>query len=236
MKMIVQEIKSRMKKLGSKERAAISRKYFKTGPGEYAEGDVFLGLRAPVLRRLSEEYEGLTLGQVQKLLKSGVHEERLLALLVLVRKFARAGEATRKRIFALYMKNTRYVNNWDLVDTSAEQIVGAYLHDKSRKPIHVLARSRDLWERRISIVSTFYYIKRGSFSETLEIASLLLDDEEDLIEKAVGWMLREVGKRDLASEERFLKKYYKRMPRTMLRYSIERFPEAKRLRYLKGRI
>jgi 3-methyladenine DNA glycosylase AlkD len=159
-----------------------------------------------------------------------------LALLILVRTYARGDAHTKKRIYELYLKNTRYVNNWDLVDASAEHIVGAFVMGKSKKPLSVLARSKDLWERRIAIMATFHFIKGGKFAETLKIAKVLLADKEDLIHKAVGWMLREVGKRNLQSEERFLQEHYKRMPRTMLRYAIERFPESKRQRYLKGEI
>ena len=155
---------------------------------------------------------------------------------ILIHKSSKGNDPTKKSIYELYLKNTRFVNNWDLVDASAEHIVGAFLMDKSKKPLYRLAKSKNLWERRISIMSTFYFIKRNEFSETLKIAKMLISDKEDLVHKAVGWMLREVGKRHLETEEKFLEDHYKKMPRTMLRYAIERFPEPKRQRYLKGKI
>lgn len=232
----VQEIRARLKKLGRKEKAKVFRSFFKIGPGEYGEGDIFIGVTVPELRQLATSYQAITLTEVTQLLRSTIHEERLLALLILARAYARGDGHTRKRIYELYLGNTRYINNWDLVDASAEQIVGAFLTGRSKKPLYTLARSDDLWERRIAIMATFHFIKRGKFAETLKIARILLSDKEDLIHKAVGWMLREVGKRNLQTEERFLKERYKEMPRTMLRYAIERFPERKRQRYLKGEI
>jgi 3-methyladenine DNA glycosylase AlkD len=232
----VQEIRARLKKLGSKEKAEVFRSFFKTGPGEYGEGDIFIGVTVPELRQVAASYQAITLREVTQLLRSTIHEERLLALLILVRAYARGDGHTKKRIYELYLGNTRHVNNWDLVDASAEHIVGAFLLGKSKKPLSALARSSDLWERRTAIMATFHFIKRGKFAETLKIARILFADKEDLIHKAVGWMLREVGKRHLQSEERFLKEHYKKMPRTMLRYAIERLPESKRQRYLKGEI
>jgi len=234
--MIVPEIRARLQKLGTKKRAKVSQRFFKTGPGEYGEGDIFLGVTVPELRQLATAYQAITLREVAQLLRSAIHEARLLALLILVRAYGRGDEHAQKRIYELYLKNTRHINNWDLVDASAEHIVGAFLMGRSRKPLYALARSSDLWERRIAILATFHFIKRGAFAETLKIAGMLLSDKEDLIHKAVGWMLREVGKRDIRIEERFLKEHYKKMPRTMLRYAIERFPESKRQRYLKGEI
>jgi 3-methyladenine DNA glycosylase AlkD len=234
--MSVQEIRARLRKLGDKERAKNSQWFFKTGPGEYGEGDRFLGIKVPELRKLAKNYQAIPLTEVIQILRSPIHEERLLALFILVRAFAKGDERFKETIYHLYLQNTRYINNWDLVDTSAEHIVGAFLKDKSKKPLSDLARSRNLWERRIAIMATFHFLKEGKFTETLKIAGMLLSDKEDLIHKAVGWMLREVGKSHLATEEYFLKKHYKKMPRTMLRYAIERFPEAKRQRYLKGKI
>jgi 3-methyladenine DNA glycosylase AlkD len=234
--MTVQEIRTRLQKLGNKERATASRRYFKTGPGEYGAGDVFLGITVPEIRKLAKEYQDITLTEATQLLHSTIHEERLLALLILVRAYSRGDGHTKKRIYELYLQNTPYINNWDLVDTSADHIVGAFLRGKSKKPLYALARSSDLWERRIAIMATFHFIKGGEFTETLKIARTLLSDEEDLIHKAVGWMLREIGKRRIQIEERFLKEYYKKMPRTMLRYAIERFPEQKRQGYLKGQV
>ncbi len=233
---IVPEIRARLRKLGNKQRAMDSQRYFKTGPGEYGEGDIFLGITVPEIRRLAKEYPDLSLAETIQLLQSTIHEERLLALLLLVRAYAKADARTKKHIYDLYLENTHYINNWDLVDASAGHIVGAFLLGKGKKPLYVLARSKDLWERRIAIMATFYFIKRNAFAETFKIARILLSDTEDLIHKAVGWMLREVGKRSLQSAERFLKQHYKKMPRTMLRYAIERFLEPKRQRYLKGEI
>ena len=234
--MTAQDIQKRLKKLGNKERAAISQRFFKTGPGEYGEGDVFIGIRVPVLRALVKEYADLSVVQILILLRSHIHEERLLALLLLVDSFSQGDEAARTSIFELYLKHTEFINNWDLVDSSAAQIVGAYLMDKSKAVLYRLAESANLWERRIAIMSTFHFVKHHEFSETLKIAKILLFDRQDLIHKATGWMLREIGKRHLKTEERFLKVHYKKMPRTMLRYAIEKFPEQKRQRYLKGRM
>ena len=195
-----------------------------------------MGIRVPVLRKLAKEYQTITVEEAEHLLKSPIHEERLLSLFILIRIYSKGEEAVKKGICKLYLKNTKFVNNWDLVDASAEHIVGNFLLNKGKNPIYRLARSKDLWERRISIMSTFYFIKHGQYSETMKISKVLLHDNEDLIHKAVGWMLREVGKRNLPLEEEFLKKYYKEMPRTMLRYAIEKFPESKRQRYLKGTI
>jgi len=234
--MKAEEVRKRLKKLGTKERAEVSQRFFKTGQGEYGEGDVFLGVRVPDLRKLAREFQDLDFKGIRSLLRSRTHEERAVALLILVRNYPRGGQRDQERIYTFYMSHLRFINNWDLVDVSAEHVVGAFLRDRSKKPLYLLARSKNLWERRVSILATFQYIKRNEFSETLKIARMLLSDEEDLIRKAVGWMLREVGKRDLAVEEEFLRAHYGKMPRTMLRYAIERFPEPKRQRYLKGKV
>jgi 3-methyladenine DNA glycosylase AlkD len=234
--MIAQEITNRLIALGNKEQAAISQRFFKTGPGEYGEGDIFLGIKVPVLRKLAKEYFDLPLKEVKPILRSKYHEIRLLSLFILVDQFSKSDQKKKKRIYELYLKNTGFINNWDLVDSSAHHIVGPYLIDKSKALLAELAQSDLLWERRIAIMSTFHYIKNDKFSDTLRIAEMLLSDKEDLIHKAVGWMLREIGKRRLPSEETFLKKHYHNMPRTMLRYAIEKFPEPKRQRYLKGQI
>ncbi len=234
--MTVQDIQKRLKKLGNKQHAAISRRFFKTGPGEYGEGDVFIGIRVPVLRKLVKEYSDLSVEDTAILLRSKIHEERLLALLLLVRLFSKGDHVTQTIIYDTYLEHTKFVNNWDLVDSSAEHIVGAYLMDRNKAVLYHLAQSKDLWQRRISIMSTFHFVKRHELSETLKISKMLLFDPQDLIHKATGWMLREIGKRHLQTEESFLKVHYKKMPRTMLRYAIEKFPEQKRQRYLKGRI
>lgn len=210
---------------GNKRDAVFLQRFFKTGPGQYSEGDIFIGLRVPTTRLLIKGYEFLELSEIQKLLSSKIHEHRLAALLILVKKFSGADEALRKKIYELYLKNSKNINNWDLVDSSAEHIVGGYLADKSKAILKKLAKSKLLWERRIAVLATFHYIKKGRAQENFEIAQMLLKDEHDLIHKAVGWMLREVGKRcSRPMEETFLKKHYKMMPRTMLRYAIEHFP------------
>ena len=234
--MDVEDIRKKLRRLADEEKAKVLQRFFKTGPGEYGEGDRFLGITVPELRRVAKEFQQVRCEAVRALLKSPFHEERLLALLILMGKYSKADETGKKGIYDLYLKYTRWVNNWDLVDLSAEHIVGDFLWQKDKRPLHRLAKSDILWERRIAIIATFHFIKKKAFSETLKISEMLLSDEEDLIHKAVGWMLREVGKRDLETEEVFLKAHYKSMPRTMLRYAIERFPEAKRQRYLKGKI
>ncbi len=232
----VKRIRSELINLGDEQRAAHSQRFFKTGKGEYGEGDIFLGIRVPVLRKLAKKHRDITVKESEELLTSKFHEERLLSLLMLVQIFNRGDEPIKREVYRLYLENTAFINNWDLVDASAEHIVGAYLFEKDRQPLYELAVSDLLWDRRISIISTFHFIKRGEFADSLKIAEILLKDEEDLIHKAVGWMLREIGKRDFEAEEEFLKKHYKNMPRTMLRYAIERFPEEKRQDFLKGTV
>jgi 3-methyladenine DNA glycosylase AlkD len=225
-------VQRQVRALADPARATHSLRFFKTGPGDYGEGDRFLGLTVPMLRRLAREHQDLPLKELTNLLKSPWHEERLLALLVLSRQYGRGTAVERAAIYRQYLKHTRHINNWDLVDSSAEHIIGAHLAEGDQEMLERLARSPDLWERRIAIVATLHYIKRGEFKPTLKIARLLLNDEHDLIHKAAGWMLREVGKRDRAAEVRFLTRYAKRMPRTMLRYALERFPPAERSRWL----
>jgi len=233
---LAREIVERLRALGDPKRANASLRYFKTGPGEYGEGDLFFGIPVPVLRRLSREHGSLSLEETTSLLQSPIHEARLLALFMLVSAYGSADEAQKERIFRLCLDNTRFINNWDLVDSSADRIVGAHLRDQGKEGLYALAESPLVWERRIAIMATFCYIKEGEFSETLRIAGMLLHDREDLIHKAVGWMLREVGNRDQAAEESFLRSRYRDMPRTMLRYAVERFPEGLRQRYLRGDI
>jgi len=224
-----------LRNVSTRARARASERFFKTGPGEYGEGDRFLGATVPDLRKLSVKYEALSLKDLSSLLKSRWHEERLLALLILVRQYERGAQPARNAIHKLYLGHTKYINNWDLVDASADAIVGAHLDEGDRALLHKLAQSRSVWERRIAILASLHYIKKGEYDDTLTITELLLRDEHDLIHKAVGWMLREIGKRDQAVEERFLKTHAARMPRTMLRYAIERFPEPLRRRYLNAR-
>jgi len=232
----MKNIKDKLQQLASPETAEILQKFFKTGPGEYGEGDIFIGVRVPDLRKLAKEFQDITTSEILAFLASSIHEERFLALLILVLNYGRGDEIEKKKVYDLYLENTSCINSWDLVDGSAHHIVGAFLMDKNKAPLYRLAKSENLWERRIAMVSTFYFIKHDQFRETLEIAKILLTDPEDLIHKAVGWMLREIGKRDLAAEETFLKKHAMNMPRTMLRYAIEKFPEPKRQRYLKRHI
>ena len=216
------------------ESVAILQRFFKTGPGQYGEGDRFIGVALPVIRSLGREFRGMAIDELQKLLRSPVHEERTLALVMLVDAFKAGDDRARRRIYDLYLSNTRFINNWDLVDCSAAQIVGGWLRGRSTAPLTRLAKSKSLWERRIAMIATFDGIRRGEFDDTFRIATLLLRDDHDLIHKAVGWLLREVGKRDGAAERAFLADRYKTMPRTMLRYAIERFPEVERRRYLDG--
>jgi 3-methyladenine DNA glycosylase AlkD len=236
MSAVTKQIIERLRDLGDAHIAAQSRRFFKTGPGEYGEGDRFLGIRVPAIRRCVAEYRQIPLKDTWELLRSPFHEARLLALLVMVAKYGSANSpAEQKAIYRSYLDHTSFINSWDLVDSSAEHIVGAYLFSRNRRPIYRLAGSKNLWERRIAVLSTFHFIKREDFSDTLAVAERLLHDQEDLIHKAVGWMLREVGNRDRDMEERFLKKHYQLMPRTMLRYAIEKLPESERLAYLRGR-
>ena len=224
-------IERRLRALGDGDRARHSLRFFRTGPGEYGEGDRFLGLTVPQVRAVARECKTATLDVLEQLLQSPWHEARLLALVVLVEQSRRGDATLRDAIRALYLRNTHPVNNWDLVDCSAAQIVGSgdgALLDR-------LARSSSLWERRMAMIATFEAIRRNEFESALRIAAMLVGDGHDLIHKAAGWMLREVGQRDRAAAERFLRKYAARMPRTMLRYAIERFPERLRRQYLAGR-
>lgn len=229
-------LKSTLRALANPEIAEHSQRFFKTGKGEYGEGDVFLGIRVPELRKAARQFRDLTLTQVKRSLKSRFHEERLCAVLILVWKFERGDEDVREEVFRMYVDHTQYVNNWDIVDSSAHKIVGPHVDGGSLELLNKLALSDSLWERRIAIISTLHFIKQDEFDPTFEIAEVLLDDPEDLIHKAVGWMLREVGNRNPALERAFLKDCYKEMPRTMLRYAIEKFPQAERKRYLAGEV
>ncbi|MBA3035086.1 MAG: DNA alkylation repair protein [Desulfobacterium sp.] len=229
------QIISKLQQLGNSDIAAHSQRFFKTGKGDYGEGDIFLGIRVPTIRKCVKEYRKISLEDTIEVLKSPFHEARLLALLILVAKYCSTNiSADKEVIYNHYLGHTKFINNWDLVDCSAEHIVGAHLFSKDRKPIYMLVLSKNLWERRIGVISTFHFIKRDDFTDILAIAKMLLHDKEDLIHKAVGWMLRETGKRSPKSEKRFLTKYYRKMPRTMLRYAIEKLPETERLEYLHG--
>jgi len=227
------EIVARLEALGDPEHARFVAGYFRAGPGEYGEGDRFLGIRVPVLRRLVREYRGLPRERAAELLRSPWHEARLLACLLLADAYPRGDAAEREAIYRLYLENTEHINSWDLVDTSAPHVVGAHLQEGDRTVLERLARSDSVWERRIAILATQHFIRRGDFGSTLHIAEILVDDRHDLIHKAVGWMLREVGDRDRAAEEAFLRRHHGTMPRTMLRYAIEKFPPDLRQAYLR---
>jgi 3-methyladenine DNA glycosylase AlkD len=235
---MLDDLKNEIKALRDTEKSIFLARFFKTGKGEYSEGDTFYGFTVPESRRLASKYKELPLRNVLKLLKSKIHEARLIALFILVTKFKKGDEKTKEEIYKAYLANTKYINNWDLVDSSADKIVGAYLmNNRPRTILEKLAKSDSLWERRIAIIATFQFIKNHEYEETFKIAKLLLNDKHDLIHKAVGWMLREVGKKMGADiEKEFLNKNYKAMPRTMLRYAIERFPQGERLKYLNGEI
>lgn len=234
--MSIKELRDQMQKSSSKEQAKNLRWFFKTGAGDYGEGDVFIGIKVPVLRSIVKKHLDLSMDEVQELLSSRIHEERLAALMILVLRLPKCTEKGREDIYKLYLNNTRNINNWDLVDLSAPQIVGGYLINKDKKILFRLASSKILWEKRIAMMATFRFIKEKQFDTALIIAEMLLHDSHDLIHKAVGWMLREIGKREIGTEELFLQKHYKNMPRTMLRYAIEKFPEKKRKAYLIGAI
>jgi 3-methyladenine DNA glycosylase AlkD len=220
--------------LADPDAASHALRFFKTAPGEYGAGDKFLGLSVPELRKLVRENRHINYSQALEMLTSSWHEERLLALMFLVERYSRGDDSERDRIHRAYLANTRYINNWDLVDCSAHYIVGPHLDAREIKLLERLAQSDDVWERRIAMIATLHFIRKNEFGPTLGIARLLLNDTHDLIHKAVGWMLREVGKRDRKAEDAFLIKHYRVMPRTMLRYAIERHPEMVRQQYLAG--
>lgn len=234
------QLKKELKELSNLKQAKILQRFFKTSKGEYGEGDIFLGIKVPIQRKIAAKFYELSLKNIEKLLESKIHEHRMIALFILIEKYKKGGEQEKKIIFNFYLKNIKNINNWDLVDLSAPKIVGDYLFVKSKEGnsahnyvLSKLADSNNLWEKRIAIISTLTFIKNNEFKETLKIAKIFISDKHDLIHKAVGWMLREIGKRDQKTEETFLKKHYLKMPRTMLRYAIERFDENKRKFYLK---
>ncbi|MDP2830067.1 MAG: DNA alkylation repair protein [Sulfuricellaceae bacterium] len=231
--MTLDELRAQVRALGRPETARVLQGFFKTGAGQYGEGDVFLGIKAPVLRKLAKSAQGLDMPATLTLLASSFHEERLLALLLLMQRFTGGDEDPRQAVYQAYLDNTACINNWDLVDISAPHIVGAYLQDKERSKLQALVLSSSLWERRIAMVSCLHFIRHGDFNDTLQLAAQLLYDREDLMHKAAGWMLREVGKRDQARLEGFLDEHGRAMPRTMLRYAIERFSPELRQAYLR---
>ncbi len=223
-----------LKKLGNKEKAKILSRFFKTGKGDYGEGDIFLGITVPEQRKIAIKYKNIDLKDAEYLMLDKIHEFRLTAILILVQKFQSGNNAEKKEIIDFYLKNNSKINNWDLVDLSADKILGAHLIDKDRSILYKLAESKNVWKRRIAIISTFHLIKNNKFEDTMKISKLLLGDRHDLIQKAVGWMLREVGKKDRKMLLDFLDKHYKEVPRTMLRYSIEKFNDKERMHYLKN--
>jgi len=229
----VENVQNKLRTLADFEKAAILQRFFKTGKGQYGEGDIFLGIIVPNTRKIAKQFRDLPLSEIKKLLYSKIHEERLCTLLILVEKYTMVNLEEKEKIFDFYIKHAKQINNWDLVDLSAPKIVGEYLMKKDKKILYDFVVSKNLWEKRIAIIATFTFIKNKKYTDTCKIAEILLNDTHDLIHKAVGWMLREMGKRDMKVEETFLKKHYKKMPRTMLRYAIEKFPEEKRLMYLK---
>ncbi len=230
----LKQLTSELNSHKSPERAKVLSWFFKTGKGQYGEGDVFLGLTVPLQRSIGKKYLELSLGDIKKLLENKIHEYRFTAMEILVMKYGKASPIEKKKIFNFYILNSTHANNWDLVDTSAPYIVGDYLLTKPRKILYKLAKSKNLWQKRISIVSTYAFIKQDDFFETLQISKMLLSDEHDLIRKAVGWMLREVGKRDPQVLHDFLKQYYSQISRTTLRYAIEKFTPQVRKQYLAG--
>lgn len=229
-------IKKTLRDLANPDIAEHSQCFFKTGKGEYGEGDRFLGIRVPILRNQVKNFQETTLGEIQKVLTSSFHEERLFSLLLMVHQFTKGNENEKSAIYQMYLNNTQYINNWDLVDSSAYQIVGVYLEQRDRRILYKLVQSDSFWERRIAIMSTFQFIRNDEFDDTLKLSEQLLRDPEDLIHKAVGWMLREIGIRNIKVEKTFLRSNYKKMPRTMLRYAIEKFSEQDRKRFLEGRV
>lgn len=230
-------INNDLQKTASHKRALNLQRFFKTGKGQYGAGDIFLGLTVPDIRKVVLKYwQDISLLEVKKLLTSKYHEERMCAIFILVKKFENDDVKFKKEIFDIYRKNTKYINNWDLIDLSAPKIIGKYLYNRKKDLLYEFASSGNLWKKRIAIMATFYFIGQNSFADTLKIAKILQKDGHDLIHKAVGWMLREVGNRSRKTEEDFLKIHYKNMPRTMLRYAIEKFPENRRKAYLLGKI
>jgi len=234
----LKNLKNDLRSFQRLEKAKILMRFFKTGKGEYGEGDEFLGLMTDETRSVAKKYFDLPLADISKLLASKLHEERVVAVMILAKRFNKADLSGKKEIYDFYFENISGINDWDLVDSSAPIIVGGYLYlsGETREVLYKLVKSNNLWKKRIAMMATFYFIKERDFSDALKIAEILVNDSHDLIHKAVGWMLREVGNRDIGTEEKFLEKYYKQMPRTMLRYAIEKFPEEKRQKCLKGKI
>lgn len=230
---MIKNISHDLENLANKEKARILQRFFKTGLGGYGEGDVFLGIVVPEQRKIANKYKDLDFSGIEELLNSKIHEFRLTALLILVSKVEKSSDKEQQQIVNFYLKHLKQINNWDLVDLSAPKVLGPYFFKRDKKKLYQLVRSQSLWKRRISVLSTYWFIKNNQFSDALEMSEILLKDPEDLIQKAVGWMLREIGKRDKKIEVQFLNRHYQQMPRVMLRYAIEKFSEAERLKFLK---
>lgn len=229
----LENIKEELQKIKDPEKARILSRFFKTGKGQYGEGDIFLGIKVPQQRNIAQKYSNTPLDDIDQLLKSKIHEYRLTSLLILVIMYKKGDLHGKREIVDFYLSHLENINNWDLVDSSAPYILGDFLLDKDRSILYRLARSENLWERRISMLSTFAFIKNNKFEDALNISEILISDKHDLIHKAAGWMLREIGKRDVKKEEEFLEKHYREMPKTMLRYAIEKFDDNKRKYYLR---
>lgn len=234
--MSLNEIRSRVKNASDPRQAQILQRFFKTGPGQYGEGDVFAGLKVPVSRSIAKNYTGISFEDLSGLISSVIHEERLISLFILIAKYKKADNVLKERIYRFYIKHLKHVNNWDLVDLSAPNIIGTHLIDKDKDLLYSYAVSKNLWKRRIAIISTFTFIRNQDYFHTYAISDILINDKHDLIHKASGWMLRETGKRDYSLLEEYLIPRYNKMPRTMLRYAIERFPEKRRKEFLLGKI
>lgn len=233
------ELISELQAIATPERAKASAWFFKTGKGQYGEGDVFIGISTPDLRAICKKYNSLSLDELQVLLNGPIHEYRMAALMILVNQMKKAKGDAQKSIYDFYLKNTRQINNWDLVDASARDIVGYYLYDKDRQILYDMARTDHLWTQRIAIIASWYFINKNQYEDTFRIAEILLSHKHDLIHKAVGWMLREIWKREEASGkeakqvENFLERNISKMPRTALRYSIEKMTEERRTYFMK---
>lgn len=240
MRSTFKNLAAEIKKLGNPEKAKNSERFFKTGPGQYGEGDIFLGLTVPQQRQVIKPFLDLSLSDLSEALHSKYHEFRLTALLILNHQYVKATKTKNDKLCQelceFYLKHSTRINNWDLVDVSARNVIGEYLYTRPRKILYKLAASKNLWERRIAIIATYAFIKKNDFADTLKISEILFQDKEDLMHKAVGWMLREVGKMDRKTLDQFLRKHYQNMPRTTLRYAIEHYPESDRQKFLKGKI
>lgn len=234
--MNLKELRKRIKVESNEQQAKSLQWFFKTGAGDYGEGDVFVGIKMPVQRIIAKQFIDIKYGEIKELVTSKIHEERMIGFLILMGKFEKGNAIEKENVYKFYIRNRKGINNWDLVDITAPKIVGQHLLFKNKDLLFKFAQSKNLWERRIAILSTFTFIREGEFETAFKISKILLNDEHDLIHKAVGWMLREIGKRDLNAEENFLNTRYKKMPRTMLRYAIEKFPEVKRKKYLLNKI